>query len=86
MADRMLFDLGLLFVLSGFALAFLAFLSLFASSLRGGAKGGAVVFIGPIPIIFGTGRGSKALMAIALAMAAIFISLFALPHLMGGRP
>ncbi|MEM2226411.1 MAG: DUF131 domain-containing protein [Candidatus Bathyarchaeia archaeon] len=84
MADRALFDLGLLLVISGFALAFIAFLSLLASSIRGGVRGGGAILIGPIPIIFGTEGFPKALLLFALAIAAIFALTAILPFLWRG--
>lgn len=71
-------------VISGFALAFIAFLSLLASSIRGGVKGGGAILIGPIPIIFGTEGFPRALLLFALAIAAIFALTAILPLLWRG--
>lgn len=71
-------------VISGFALAFIAFLSLLASSIRGGVRGGGAILIGPIPIIFGTEGFPKALLLFALAIAAIFALTAILPFLWRG--
>jgi len=57
---QVLFNLGFLLVLAGFAVTFIAILLLFFSALKGGGKirGGGAVIIGPFPIIFGTDKES----------------------------
>lgn len=55
-----LYQIGLVLVFAGFALAFI---SAFIPALRGSrsnsrTKGGGIVMIGPFPIIFGTDIGS----------------------------
>lgn len=60
MSSELLFGLGLLLVLTGLALAFLAAV---ATGVRGRARGGAVVLVGPIPIMFGTDKRIVSLLA-----------------------
>jgi len=69
-------------VIAGFALVMLGVLLIFAgvflSALSGASKGsveaGGVVFIGPIPILFGTSSRAALLAGIlALVMIAIYI-------------
>ena len=70
----MLFNLGLLLVLAGFAVTFIAILLLFFSALKGGGKirGGGAVIIGPFPIVFGTDKES---VKILLILSIILITL-----------
>jgi uncharacterized protein (TIGR00304 family) len=60
LADSLLFNIGLLLALAGFALAIVAIFLAFLRSARGTrqVRGGGVVMIGPIPIVFGTGKES----------------------------
>jgi len=69
-----LFNLGLLLVLAGFAVTFIAILLLFFSALKGGGKirGGGAVIIGPFPIVFGTDKES---VKILLILSIILITL-----------
>lgn len=54
---NLLVNIGLLLIFIGFVALFTG---LAASSLKGEAnvKGGGVVFLGPVPIVFGTDSGS----------------------------
>ena len=61
MSEQLLWNIGLTSVLAGFALAFIAVILFFLRGAKGGrgkVKGGGVVIIGPIPIIFGTDKES----------------------------
>lgn len=59
-------------VLVGFALVF-------AGSVGGGtASAGGVVFIGPFPIVFGSGPGGGNLALLSLAIGAVTVVLFLL--------
>jgi len=71
---QVLFNLGLLLVLAGFAVTFVAILLLFFSALKGGGKirGGGAVIIGPFPIVFGTDKES---VKILLILSIILITL-----------
>ncbi len=70
--DHQLFSLGFLLILVGF---FTVFAGAILLALKGGgtAEGGGVVFIGPIPIAFGT---SKKAAFIALIIGLIVFLLF----------
>lgn len=69
MASGLLFAVGLLLVLVGFALAFLVA----AAGSEGRSNAGGVIMIGPIPIVFGTDRRMVRLM---LAFAVVMLALF----------
>jgi len=68
---------GLLLILAGFALIFAGVVVSVAGSLLGEgnaeAEAGGVVFIGPIPVVFGTSRG---VVWIALAIAVLMLVFF----------
>ena len=84
MADNVLFTIGMLLVLAGFGVAILAFIVVILKSARGTgqARGGGVVMIGPVPIIFGTDREStKTLVLLAIALMLFFLVLTLLPIL-----
>ncbi|MEM3185087.1 MAG: DUF131 domain-containing protein [Conexivisphaerales archaeon] len=67
----MLFELGFLIVIIGMLLLFLATM---IGSAKKSAQGGAVLLIGPIPIIFGSDkRWAMAMMIIALAIIVIWL-------------
>jgi uncharacterized protein (TIGR00304 family) len=67
----------------GVVLAMVGTLLIFLSALKareevkGRAEGGAVVVIGPLPLVFGTSeRVAKALMVLAIALFAIVLAVF----------
>ncbi len=68
---------GLLLVLAGFALVFVGIVVSVARSLLSEgdveAEAGGVVFVGPIPIVFGT---SKGVVWMALAIAIVMLVFF----------
>jgi len=62
-----------------FVIVLLGILLIVLSALRGGVKaeGGAVVIVGPLPIVFGTSeRVTKALLIAAIILTALSILLF----------
>jgi len=84
LADNLLYSIGFLLVLAGFGVAILAFIVAILKSARGGgrARGGGVVMIGPVPIIFGTDKESvRVLVALAIVLMIVFVALTLLPIL-----
>jgi uncharacterized protein (TIGR00304 family) len=78
--DSFIFNVGLLLALAGFALAIVAIFVAIMRSARGTGKvrGGGVVMIGPVPIVFGTDKESARiliLLAIVLMIALLLFSL-----------
>jgi uncharacterized membrane protein len=65
-----LYVLGLLVVLVGFAMVFVSAVT------SSNASFGGVVFIGPVPIVFGSGPNSGVLVLISLATAVTMILVF----------
>jgi len=80
-----LFNLGLLLVLAGFAVTFIAILLLFFSALKGGGKirGGGAVIIGPFPIVFGTDKESVKILFILSIILITLLLIFMLFSVQG---
>ncbi len=77
MADQSLWSIGFGLILLGFALIFIAVIGAILSSKRGGGgkvRGGGVIIIGPIPIVFGTDKQSvKVILILSIALVALLI-------------
>ncbi len=74
----LLFMVGFALIILGFALSFIATIIMFLLGLRSrkakGVKGGGLIMIGPIPIIFGTDRETvKILMILSIVLMAVAI-------------
>lgn len=84
LADNVLFSIGLLLVLAGFAIGILTFIVAILRSARGAGstRGGGVLLIGPVPIIFGTDKEStRTLVLLAIVLMVVFLALMFLPNL-----
>jgi uncharacterized protein (TIGR00304 family) len=78
-------EIGFVLVIFGFALAFVAAILLMVRAGSGGAKarGAGILLIGPIPILFGTDRGSvKTLVVLAVILIAVVFIFMILPSLL----
>lgn len=79
----MLWNFGLILVLAGFAISFLAVLLLLVLS-KGGkrrVKGGGAIIIGPIPIIFGTDKQSvKIILILSIILVVLLLVLTLFSH------
>jgi len=80
LADSLLFNIGLLLALAGFALAVVAIFIAILRSSRGTGKirGGGVVMIGPVPIVFGTDKESARILILLGIVLMIVLLLFSL--------
>jgi len=80
LADSLLFNIGLLVALAGFALAIVAIFIAILRSARGTGKirGGGVVMIGPVPIVFGTDKESVRILILLGIVLMIVLLLFSL--------
>ena len=80
MADSLLFNIGLLLALAGFALAIIAiFVTILRSAKRTGeVRGGGIVMIGPVPIVFGTDKESVRILILLGIVLMIVLLLFSL--------
>ncbi len=77
MSEQLLWNIGFILVLTGFMIALIAIVLMLLRGAKDGktegkVKGGGVVIIGPIPIIFGTDRQS---VKIVLILAIILMTL-----------
>jgi uncharacterized protein (TIGR00304 family) len=81
-------EIGLTLVIFGFILAIAG---VFIMAVRGrhglsGTRGGGVLLIGPIPIVFGSDRGStKALLVLAIVLMVLMLTFILLPSLLMNR-
>ena len=80
MADSLLFNIGLLLALAGFALAIIATFVAILRSAKGTrqVRGGGVVMIGPVPIVFGTDKESVRILILLGIVLMIVMLLFSL--------
>ena len=88
MADITLSNAGLLLIILGFILAFVAvvLLAFKARGTSGETKGAGILLIGPIPIVFGSDRESvKTLMILAIALIVIMLVIMLIPTYLFGR-
>jgi uncharacterized protein (TIGR00304 family) len=75
-SDQLLSSVGLTLVFAGLALILVAVVWLFARSSigKGSVKGGGVVVIGPVPIIFGTDKETvKTLLILSIILVALLL-------------
>jgi uncharacterized protein (TIGR00304 family) len=78
LADNVIFTIGLLLVIAGFVIAVLVSFLAILRSMKGGEKmrGGGVVMIGPVPIVFGTDKGStRTLLLLGIILMILFLVL-----------
>ena len=76
--------LGMTFIILGFIITFVAIFIIFIKgiSLRGKVRGGGLIMIGPIPIIFGTDKGTiKILLVLALALMILAVVIMLFPRI-----
>jgi uncharacterized protein (TIGR00304 family) len=81
-------SLGLVLVIMGFVLAFVAviLLALRGRGTGGQTKGAGILLIGPIPIVFGSDRDSvRTLMILAIVLIVIVLAFILLPSLLLSR-
>jgi uncharacterized protein (TIGR00304 family) len=78
-----MFELGFGLTVIGLLLAFAAIILMIVSGNKSHSRvrGGGILFIGPIPIIFGTDRESvKVIILLAIASIAMIVILMILPY------
>jgi uncharacterized protein (TIGR00304 family) len=79
---------GLVLIVLGFILAFIAaiLLATKAKDSGGQTRGGGILLIGPFPIIFGTDRQSVGiLIVLAIVLIALVLIFMFIPTLLPGR-
>lgn len=78
MSDPLLWNIGLILIIAGFAISLLAVLLLLTLSMKheGRVKGGGAIIIGPIPIIFSTDKQSvKVILILSITLVALLLAL-----------
>jgi uncharacterized protein (TIGR00304 family) len=81
-------NIGLMLVVIGLVLAFVAviLLAIRGRGADGRSRGAGIVLIGPIPIVFGSDRESvRILMVLAIVLIAVVLAFILLPSLLLGR-
>jgi len=76
--------LGFVLIIAGFIITFVAVFVMFIKGVshRGKARGGGLIMIGPIPIVFGTDKETiKILLILALVLMILAFVLMLLPRL-----
>ncbi len=88
MVELSLANIGLILVVLGFVIALIAvFLLAFrARGISGQTRGGAILFIGPIPIIFGSDKESvRVLVVLAIVLMVIVLIFMLIPTFLLSR-
>jgi len=78
-----LLAVGLVLILAGITVTFFGVLLIFlkGARVRGRTRGGAVIMIGPIPIVFGTDKETiKVLLILSTVLMILALALMLLPH------
>jgi len=79
MSDQVLWSIGLTLIIAGFAISLIGVILLVlrnGKGREGKARGGGVVIIGPVPIIFGTDKQSvKVLLILSIVLVALLLVL-----------
>lgn len=78
-----LFTMGLALIFAGLTVTFFAVLLMFVKGarMRGSARGGALIMIGPVPIVFGTDKETvKALLILSVVIMIVALALMLLPQ------
>jgi len=80
LADNLLFNIGLLVAVGGVVLAIVAIFGAILKSARGTGqiRGGGVIMIGPVPIVFGTDKESARMLILLGIVLMIVLLLFSL--------
>ena len=82
--NEQLWNIGLILILVGFLVTFIATVLLFFTAFKGKGKvkGGGAIIIGPFPIIFGTDKESvKILLLLSIILIALLLVFMAVSHL-----
>ena len=83
MNDQLLFSVGAILLLIGFAITFAAVILLAFTAVKGKGKvrGGGAVIVGPFPIIFGTDKESvKILLLLSIALIMLMLIVIAFSY------
>jgi uncharacterized protein (TIGR00304 family) len=82
--SEQLWNIGIILILAGFFVTFVATILLFFTAFKGKGKvkGGGAIIIGPFPIIFGTDKESvKILLLLSIILIALLLVFMAFSYL-----
>ena len=82
--SEQLWNIGIILILAGFFVTFIATVLLFFTAFKGKGKvkGGGAVIIGPFPIVFGTDKESvKILLLLSIILIALLLVFLAVSYL-----
>jgi len=84
---QMLFGVGIALIFAGMLIVLATFLSFFFANAKakgeGKSRGGGVIIIGPIPIIFGTDKETlKTVLLLSLALTIVVVIAIVVFHLL----
>ena len=82
--SEQLWNIGIILILAGFLVTFIATVLLFLTAFKGKGKikGGGAIIIGPFPIIFGTDKESvKILLLLSIILIALLLVFMAVSYL-----
>jgi len=84
--SEQLWNIGIILILAGFFVTFIAAILLFFTAFKEGkVKGGGAIIIGPFPIIFGTDKESvKILLLLSIILVALLLVFIAFSNLVHG--
>jgi uncharacterized protein (TIGR00304 family) len=84
--SEQLWNVGIILILAGFSVTFIAAILLFFTAFKEGkVKGGGAIIIGPFPIIFGTGKESvKILLLLSIILIALLLVFVAFSYFVSG--
>ena len=88
MVELSLANIGLILVVLGFVIALIAvfLLAIRARGTSGQTRGGGILFIGPIPIIFGSDKESvRTLVTLAIVLMVIVLIFMLIPTFLLSR-
>ena len=84
--SEQLWNVGIILILAGFSVTFIAAILLFFTAFEEGkVKGGGAIIIGPFPIVFGTDNESvRILLLLSIIMIALLIVFIAFSNFVHG--
>ena len=84
--SEQLWNVGIILILAGFSVTFIAAILLFFTAFKEGkVKGGGAIIIGPFPIIFGTDKESvKILLLLSIILIVLLLVFVAFSYFVSG--
>jgi len=84
--SEQLWNVGIILILAGFSVTFIAVILLFFTAFKEGkVKGGGAIIIGPFPIVFGTDKESvRILLLLSIILIALLLVFVAFSYFVSG--